>query len=172
MVTGGPCVLNFSFSPEVEWALSSHQHVLIILLASPFHKRHFLRVASRKAQLGYSYLLLTHHLLEHPIVILPFWTSEAFDSSLREEGRQAESKGGWARRGCVREDHEMGDVRVQMMELKLAWEQREVASSSGYISAGGEEAALVEEGMEEERVEEEEDMGEEGLCQGHQPWYS
>ncbi|KAF9641909.1 hypothetical protein BDM02DRAFT_3133476 [Thelephora ganbajun] len=52
MVTGGPCVLDFSFSPEVEWALTSHQRVLVVLLASPFHKRRFLRVASRKARLG------------------------------------------------------------------------------------------------------------------------
>ncbi|KAF9641817.1 hypothetical protein BDM02DRAFT_3194504 [Thelephora ganbajun] len=66
MVAGGPCTLEFSFSPEVEWSLSSHL------------------VASRKARLGYSYLLLNHRLLEHPLVILPFWTAEAFDVYLRE----------------------------------------------------------------------------------------
>ncbi|KAF9641945.1 hypothetical protein BDM02DRAFT_3194209 [Thelephora ganbajun] len=84
MVAGGPCTLDFSFSPEVEWALVSHQRVLVVLLASPFHKRRFLRVASRKARLGFSHLLLTHRLLEHPIVVLPFWTAEAFDVYLRE----------------------------------------------------------------------------------------
>ncbi|KAF9641834.1 hypothetical protein BDM02DRAFT_3194475 [Thelephora ganbajun] len=98
MVAGGPCTLEFSFSPEVEWSLSSHLRVLIVLHASPFHKRRFLRVASRKARLGYSYLLLTHRLLEHPIVILPFWTAEAFDVYLREmialpmEGEEGELK--------------------------------------------------------------------------------
>ncbi|KAF9645702.1 hypothetical protein BDM02DRAFT_3189490 [Thelephora ganbajun] len=55
-------------------------------------------------------------------------------------------------------------MRVWMLELELAWERMEFqASSSGYVSAGGEEAALAEEGMEEERIEEEDDMGEEGL---------
>ncbi|KAF9647528.1 hypothetical protein BDM02DRAFT_3187867 [Thelephora ganbajun] len=80
----GPCMLEFQFSPETEWALVSHHRVLVVLLASPFHKRRFLKVASRKVRLGYSHLLLTHRLLEHPIVVLPFWTTEGFDNYLRE----------------------------------------------------------------------------------------
>ncbi|KAF9650818.1 hypothetical protein BDM02DRAFT_3127481 [Thelephora ganbajun] len=44
----GPCMLEFQFSPETEWALVSHHRVLVVLLASPFHKRRFLKVASRK----------------------------------------------------------------------------------------------------------------------------
>ncbi|KAF9641896.1 hypothetical protein BDM02DRAFT_3194327 [Thelephora ganbajun] len=41
----GPCMLEFQFSPETEWALTSHYRVLVVLLASPFHKRRFLKVA-------------------------------------------------------------------------------------------------------------------------------
>ncbi|KAF9642238.1 hypothetical protein BDM02DRAFT_3193622 [Thelephora ganbajun] len=151
MVAGGPCMLEFSFSPEVEWALSSHLHILVVLHASPFHKRRFLRVASRKARLGYSYLLLTHRLLEHPIVILPFWTAEAFDVYLREMI-------------ALPIDGEEG-VEGLKQELELAWEQMEFRASSGYASAVGEEVASREGGVEEERVEEEEEveMGEEGL---------
>ncbi|KAF9642225.1 hypothetical protein BDM02DRAFT_3133233 [Thelephora ganbajun] len=47
----GPCMLEFHFSPETEWVLTSHTRVLVVLLASPFHKRRFLRVASRKSSL-------------------------------------------------------------------------------------------------------------------------
>ncbi|KAF9642742.1 hypothetical protein BDM02DRAFT_3192761 [Thelephora ganbajun] len=47
----GPCMLEFRFSPETEWVLTSHHRVLVVLLASPFHKRRFLRVASRKSSL-------------------------------------------------------------------------------------------------------------------------
>ncbi|KAF9642635.1 hypothetical protein BDM02DRAFT_3192893 [Thelephora ganbajun] len=52
-------------------------------------------------------------------------------SSLREEGRQVESKGGWARRGCVREDREMGEMQVQMMELELEREVEELLRIGG-----------------------------------------
>ncbi|KAF9648666.1 hypothetical protein BDM02DRAFT_3128871 [Thelephora ganbajun] len=45
----GPCMLEFCFSPETEWVLTSHTRILVVLLASPFHKRRFLKVASRKA---------------------------------------------------------------------------------------------------------------------------
>ncbi|KAF9641996.1 hypothetical protein BDM02DRAFT_3133407 [Thelephora ganbajun] len=47
----GPCMLEFRFSPETEWVLTSHHHVLVVLLASPFHKHCFLKVASRKGSL-------------------------------------------------------------------------------------------------------------------------
>ncbi|KAF9641874.1 hypothetical protein BDM02DRAFT_3133504 [Thelephora ganbajun] len=47
----GPCMLEFRFSPETEWVLTSHTRVLVVLLSSPFHKRRFLRVASRKGRL-------------------------------------------------------------------------------------------------------------------------
>ncbi|KAF9651813.1 hypothetical protein BDM02DRAFT_3184313 [Thelephora ganbajun] len=52
------CRLEFQFSPDVEWTLVSHVRVLVVLLHSPSHKRRFLKIASRKARLGYSYLLL------------------------------------------------------------------------------------------------------------------
>ncbi|KAF9642803.1 hypothetical protein BDM02DRAFT_3192660, partial [Thelephora ganbajun] len=58
---------------------------------------------------------------------------------------------------CFEMDREMGELRVQMMELELAWEQRNEPSSSGYISL--EDGVVVEEGV----VGEEMEMGEEGL---------
>ncbi|KAF9642123.1 hypothetical protein BDM02DRAFT_3133310 [Thelephora ganbajun] len=65
---------------------------------------------------------------------------------------------------CFDQERELGEMRVRMLELELAWERMEFRmSSSGYVSAPGEEVALMEEGEEEERVEEEVDMGEEGL---------
>ncbi|KAF9642312.1 hypothetical protein BDM02DRAFT_3193505 [Thelephora ganbajun] len=65
---------------------------------------------------------------------------------------------------CFEQEQELGEMRVRMLELELAWERQEFQVSSGYASAVGEEAALVEEGMEEGRVEEEELMeGEDGL---------
>ncbi|KAF9642523.1 hypothetical protein BDM02DRAFT_3133032 [Thelephora ganbajun] len=110
----GPCMLEFQFSPETEWVLTSHHRVLVVLLASPFHKRRFLKVASRKE--GGS---------------LYWW-------------------------------EEMGEMRVRMMELELAWEQRDLPQSSGYVSleeAVGEGEAVVGEEVEEEGME----IGEEGL---------
>ncbi|KAF9643085.1 hypothetical protein BDM02DRAFT_3192234 [Thelephora ganbajun] len=154
MVAGGPCILDFSFSPEVEWALTSHQRILVILQASPFHKRQFLRVASRKARLGYSHLLLTHRLLEHPIVILPFWTAEAFDVYLREmialpigERAEVEDLLWLGAKGGVE----------AMEELELAWEQQGLQASLGYTSAveEGVDKGVVE--MQEGYVEEDEE---------------
>ncbi|KAF9643234.1 hypothetical protein BDM02DRAFT_3132565 [Thelephora ganbajun] len=61
---------------------------------------------------------------------------------------------------CFEMDQEMREMRVWMMELELAWEQRDQPSSSGYVSledAAGEGDIMVEEGVEEEelRVDEE-----------------
>ncbi|KAF9642171.1 hypothetical protein BDM02DRAFT_3193762 [Thelephora ganbajun] len=84
------CCLEFQFSPDVEWTLVSHTHVLVILLHSPSHKRRFLKIASRKARLGYSHLLLTHHLLDHPLLILPFWTMDGLDLELELAWEQRE----------------------------------------------------------------------------------
>ncbi|KAF9648384.1 hypothetical protein BDM02DRAFT_3129084 [Thelephora ganbajun] len=67
---------------------------------------------------------------------------------------------------------QMGEMRVWMMELELAWERMEFQTLSlGYISAGGEEVGLVEEGIEEEVVEEEVGLDEgveEGLEEGEE----
>ncbi|KAF9643285.1 hypothetical protein BDM02DRAFT_3132536 [Thelephora ganbajun] len=73
------CHLDFQFSPEVEWTLVSHHRVLVVLLASPFHKRRFLKVASRKGRLGYTHVFFNHRLLDHPLIFLPFWTMEGLD---------------------------------------------------------------------------------------------
>ncbi|KAF9643037.1 hypothetical protein BDM02DRAFT_3132696 [Thelephora ganbajun] len=65
---------------------------------------------------------------------------------------------------CFEQERELGEMRVRMLELELAWERMEFqALSLGYVSAGGGEVALVGEGIEEERVEEEVGMDEEGL---------
>ncbi|KAF9642579.1 hypothetical protein BDM02DRAFT_3193002 [Thelephora ganbajun] len=63
---------------------------------------------------------------------------------------------------CFEMDREMGEMRVRMMELELAWEQRDQLLSSGYISledAVREDGVVVEEGVEEEEME----IGEEDL---------
>ncbi|KAF9643775.1 hypothetical protein BDM02DRAFT_3191238 [Thelephora ganbajun] len=55
---------------------------------------------------------------------------------------------------CFEMDREMGEMRVQMMELELAWERRDVPSSSSYVSvedAGEEGDVMVGERMEEEK---------------------
>ncbi|KAF9642462.1 hypothetical protein BDM02DRAFT_3193185 [Thelephora ganbajun] len=137
MVAGGACMLEFSFSPEVEWSLSSHLRVLIVLHASPFHKRRFLRVASRKARLGYSHLLLTHHLLEHPIVILPFWTAEAFDVYLREMIALPKGEEGELKETVARLEGELGVflARVEALEWTAP---SEYLSVEDLLRAGGE----------------------------------
>ncbi|KAF9641957.1 hypothetical protein BDM02DRAFT_3194184 [Thelephora ganbajun] len=114
----GPCMLEFRFSPETKWVLTSHTRVLVVLLASPFHKRRFLRVASRKVRLGYSHLLLTHRLLEHPIVILPFWTVEAFDVYLREMIALPKGEEGELKEVVTRLEGEFGVLlaRVEALE--------------------------------------------------------
>ncbi|KAF9643096.1 hypothetical protein BDM02DRAFT_3132655 [Thelephora ganbajun] len=85
------CRLEFQFSPDVEWTLMSHIHVLVVLLHSPSHKQRFLKIASRKARLGYSYILLNHRLLDHPLLILPFWTMEGLDEAWERREFQASS---------------------------------------------------------------------------------
>ncbi|KAF9642305.1 hypothetical protein BDM02DRAFT_3133175 [Thelephora ganbajun] len=60
---------------------------------------------------------------------------------------------------CFEQERELGEMRVRMLELELAWERMEFrASSSSYVSADGEGEASMEGGVEEEV-----DMGEEGL---------
>ncbi|KAF9642548.1 hypothetical protein BDM02DRAFT_3133013 [Thelephora ganbajun] len=58
---------------------------------------------------------------------------------------------------CFEQERELGELRVRMLELELAWEQRELPASSGYISAAGEEV-VVEEGVGERVAEEEIEM--------------
>ncbi|KAF9644363.1 hypothetical protein BDM02DRAFT_3190694 [Thelephora ganbajun] len=63
---------------------------------------------------------------------------------------------------CFEMDWEMGEMRVRMMELEMAWEQQDLPSSLGYISL--EEVVEESEVLVEGRVEEEElGMDEEGL---------
>ncbi|KAF9643820.1 hypothetical protein BDM02DRAFT_3191154 [Thelephora ganbajun] len=56
---------------------------------------------------------------------------------------------------CFEMDREMGEMRVRMMELELAWERRDQPQSSGYVS--------LEESVGEGVGEEEMEVGGEGL---------
>ncbi|KAF9643519.1 hypothetical protein BDM02DRAFT_3191505 [Thelephora ganbajun] len=61
---------------------------------------------------------------------------------------------------CFDQERELGELRVRMLELELAWEQREFQASSGYASAVGEGVVMGEEEVvEQQEGMEEEEMG-------------
>ncbi|KAF9643567.1 hypothetical protein BDM02DRAFT_3132346 [Thelephora ganbajun] len=65
---------------------------------------------------------------------------------------------------CFEQERELGELRVRMLELELAWEQRALQASLEYASAAGEGVVMGEEEVVEGGIEEEEaEMDEEGL---------
>ncbi|KAF9642268.1 hypothetical protein BDM02DRAFT_3133202 [Thelephora ganbajun] len=178
MVSGGPCVLDFSFSPEVEWALTSHQRVLVVLHASPFHKRRFLRVASRKGEEGEKGLRIAvkNAALEREVEELKGEVTRLdgeFGVLLARVEALEVGGGGEVEPLDSDEAAELG-LRPDFQDLVVQPDPVDTMSkegykrsamtpaSSGYVSAAGEEV-VVEEGVGERVAEEEIEMDEEGL---------